>query len=226
MTETLRIDTGLVLDAGGRLLAVAGAIPPPPDSYNPPGGDALSIAIAGKVAEIVDPVIAQLPVSKEELTKYAQKVVNAATTYDAVDRQIAEEILKRVEGLDDAAAGGVSTAGGAAPPTVGAAQQASPTAQMAQMPMQMAQQAAQAPMQMAGFAGAFPQAMQQGVQQAVQQVGQLAEMGKKASASDESASRETTPEPERDEAAAGGSEERAPAPTSKRSAEGGPEIAL
>ena len=78
MTETLRIDTGLVLEAGGRLQTLAGAIPPPPATFRPAGADALSTAIAGRVAEVVDPVIAQLPVTKEELTRFAQNVVNAA----------------------------------------------------------------------------------------------------------------------------------------------------
>lgn len=201
MTETLRIDTGLVRDAGGRLQTLAGAIPPPPTSYSPTGGDALSTAIAAKVAQVVDPVIAQLPVTKDELTKYAQNVVNAANTYDAVDRQIAEAILKRLEALDDAAgAGGGGTSGGpggasgatgvatspagvtsgavtsAATPAAGGAQQAGQMGPMMQMPMQMAQQAAQIPMQVAGMAGAIPQAVAQGAQQVMQQVGQLSEM--------------------------------------------------
>ncbi len=78
MTEDLRIDTGLVLEAGGRLQTLAGAIPPPPATFSPAGADALSTAIAGKIAEVVDPVIAQLPVTKEELTRFAQNVLNAA----------------------------------------------------------------------------------------------------------------------------------------------------
>ncbi|OBI82329.1 hypothetical protein [Mycobacterium sp. E740] len=130
MTETLRIDTGLVVEAGGRLQAVAAAIPAPPESYSPPGGDALSTAIAAKVAEVVDPVIAQLPITKEELAKYAQNVVNAGNTYDEVDRQVAEQILKRVEGMDDAS----NTGGGpgVASSAVGTAQQSGPMGQMAQ----------------------------------------------------------------------------------------------
>ncbi|KUH66339.1 hypothetical protein AU184_00700 [Mycolicibacterium novocastrense] len=110
MTETLRIDTDLVLEAGGRLRAVADAIPEPPASFKPAGGDALSTAIAAKVAEVVDPAIAQLPVVKAELAKYAQNVVNAANTYDAVDRQIAEEIRKRLETLSDVAGEGPGAA--------------------------------------------------------------------------------------------------------------------
>lgn len=103
MTEVLRVDTGLVREAGERLRGIAADIPEPPTVYRPTGGDALSAAIAAKVTEVVDPALAQMPVTKEELTKYAQNVVNAANTYDAVDGQLAEEILKRLELLDAAA---------------------------------------------------------------------------------------------------------------------------
>ncbi|MGE2723051.1 hypothetical protein [Mycolicibacterium celeriflavum] len=111
MTETLRVDTELVLEAGGRLQALANDIPEPPASFKPRGEDALSTAIAAKVAEVVDPVIAQLPVAKAALVKYAQNVVNAANTYDATDRQIAEEILKRLESVVDAAGAGGAAVG-------------------------------------------------------------------------------------------------------------------
>lgn len=188
MTETLRIDTGLVLEAGGRLQALAGAIPPPPAAFRPSGADPLSTAIAAKVAEVVDPVIAQLPVTKEDLLRYAQNVVNAAGRYDAVDRQLAEEILERLEKLDTdgdgaggAGSGGsvASTAGpgaGASQQAAGGTQDAGQLGQMMQMPMQMAQQAAQIPMQLAGMAAAIPAAMMQGVSSAMQQVGQVSEM--------------------------------------------------
>src|SRR5690349_5572366 len=112
MTEDLRIDTGLVLEAGGRLQGIAGAIPPPPASFSPTGADALSTAISGKVAEIVDPVIAQMPLTKADLTKYAQNVAAAANQYDAVDRHIADEILKRLQEFDDAKNGGTRGADG------------------------------------------------------------------------------------------------------------------
>lgn len=159
MTETLRIDTELVLEAGGRLQALAEGIPEPPASFKPAGEDALSTAIAAKVAEIVDPAIAQLPVAKEELAKYAQNVVNAANTYDSTDRAIAEEILKRLESVDDVA--GASGAGGAeSGGAVGAVQSAGQLGAM----MPMAQQAVQASTQAAGMAGSVPQAMTQGAQ--------------------------------------------------------------
>lgn len=177
MTETLRIDAQLVLEAGNRLQALAAAIPPPPASFSPSGGDALSVAIAGKVAEVVDPVLAQLPVTKEELMRYAQNVLTAAGMYDAADRQLAEEILKRVGELDGAQTQAGSTSGGVGGGSgAGAAEQAGQMGQIMQMPMQLAQQAAQIPMQLAGMAGAIPAAMMQGLQSAVQQVGQVSEM--------------------------------------------------
>ncbi|WP_231740295.1 MULTISPECIES: type VII secretion target [unclassified Mycobacterium] len=237
MTEVLRVDTGLVREAGGRLRGIAAELPEPPAVYRPTGSDALSAAIAAKVTEVVDPVLAQMPVTKEELTKYALNVVNAANTYDAVDAQLAEEILKRLESLDDAARtgrdggspGGVSVAALRATGTAagGATSGNSPVQGAAQQPMQLAQQAVQAPMQMAGMAGAIPQAMTQGMQQAMQQAGQLSEA---ARAGDEARTPETTSEPPQDLAAPGDDGERAPddavASNQMRSAEGGPEIAL
>jgi Excreted virulence factor EspC, type VII ESX diderm len=251
MTEDLRVDTGLVREAGGRLAGIAAGIPDPPPAHSPSGGDALSTAIAGKVAEVVDPVIAQMPVAKEELMRYAQNVVNAAGTYDAVDRQIADEILKRLEQFDQTvgegggsgggatggssgAPGAASSVAGGASSAAGAAQQAGQMGQMMQMPMQMAQQATQAPMQMAAMASAIPQAMQQ--------AGQTSEMAGKG----ESKPQETGPsEKARDSAsphdgsAAGSSGgerapevprqdtsvETSPAPP-PRATEPGPEIAL
>ena len=185
------------VESGGKLQTIAGLIPEPPATFSPPGGDALSTAIAGKVAEVVDPVVAQMPITKDALTRYAQNVMNAADKYDITDRQIAEEILKRLGLFDEAAGAGSSgSAGGGAGAAAGrrarprrrlglraagqqaasAGQQAGQMGQMMQMPMQMAQQAAQIPMQLAGMAAAIPQAMMQGVQSAVQQAGQLSEM--------------------------------------------------
>lgn len=228
MTETLRIDAGLVLEAGGRLQALAGDIPPPPTSFSPTGGDALSMAIAAKVAEVVEPVIAQLPVVKEDLRKYAQNVMNAANTYESVDRQIAEDILNRVEALDDAARTGGGTAGVSGSPAggTGDAQQAGQLGSMMQMPMHLAQQAAQAPMQAAGTVGTIPQAMAQSAEQAVQQAGQPTQTEGKGEApapSDES--------PLDEQASAGDTNsERAPlnssTPDSPRSTEEGPGTAL
>jgi len=171
MSEDLRIDTGLVLESGGKLDAIAGAIPEPPAAFSPTGADALSTAIAGKVAEVVDPVLAQMPQAKEALTRYAQNVIQAAHAYDSADRQLAEEILKRVEAFDKSVG-----APGAGSGPADAAQQAGQLGQMMQMPMQLAQQAAQIPMQVAGMAAAIPQAMMQGVQSAVQQAGQVSQM--------------------------------------------------
>ena len=251
MTEDLRVDTGLVRDAGGRLQEIAANLPEPPAVHRPTGADALSAAIAAKVTEVVDPVIAQMPIAKQALTQYAQKVINAAGTYDTADRQLAEEIVKRVGQFDDAfgsggAAGsgsgvaGGQTAGGlvggalgagTASPVATAAQQGGQLGSIMQTPMQMAQQGAQAPMQMAGMAGAVPQALQQAGQQAVQQAGQLAEMaGQGESTSDASASTEGVEQP-KDKAVPGDDAgERTPDSLTpgkpQRSVEQGPEIAL
>jgi hypothetical protein len=239
VTETLRVDTALVRQSGGKLQTIAGLIPEPPATFSPAGTDALSTAIAGKVAEVVDPVIAQMPITKDELTRFAQNVLTAADQYDARDRQIAEEILKRLGLFDEAAGGGSggSTGGSASVPMAGAAQQAGfPTAgagqadqmgQLMQMPMQMAQQAAQIPMQLASMAAAIPQAMMQGVQRAVQQASQMAgddtdELGEKEPPRDVD-DVEKRPEDEAenrpDEAAPGNTDgERAPVPEAQEPA--------
>ncbi|MGZ8746252.1 MAG: hypothetical protein ACXWZ2_04265 [Mycobacterium sp.] len=188
MTEDLRVDTALVRQSGGTLETIAGLIPEPPATFSPAGTDALSTAIAGRVAEVVDPVIAQMPITKEELTRFAQNVMKAADSYDGTDRQIAEEILKRLGLFDDAVSSGGSPAGGTggAAGSIGSPAAGAPAAgggqsdqmgQLMQMPMQMAQQAAQIPMQLAGMAAAIPQAMMQGVQSAVQQATQMAQSG-------------------------------------------------
>ena len=65
MTEDLRVDTALVRQSGGKLETIAGSIPEPPAAFSPAGTDALSTAIAGRVAEVVDPVIAQMPITKK-----------------------------------------------------------------------------------------------------------------------------------------------------------------
>ncbi len=189
MTEDLRVDTALVRQSGGKLETIAGLIPEPPATFSPVGTDALSTAIAGRVAEVVDPVIAQMPITKDELTRFAQNVIKAADSYDGTDRQIAEEILKRLGLFEDAVSSGGSPAGGTggsagsigSPAAVGSPAagggQSDQMGQLMQMPMQMAQQAAQIPMQLAGMAAAIPQAMMQGVQSAVQQATQMAQSG-------------------------------------------------
>lgn len=182
MTEDLRVDTGLVRDAGGRLQAIAVDLPEPPAVHRPAGSDALSAAIAAKVTEVVDPVIAQMPIAKQALTQYAQKVIDAAGVYDTADRQLAEEVLKRLGEFDETFGGGGSAgagegAGSAAlaggSPAVAAAQQGG---QLGSMMQQIGQQAAQAPTQLAGMTGSVPQVLQEGAQRAMQQIGQLSEM--------------------------------------------------
>lgn len=100
MPETLRVDTGLVSQAGADLQAIAAAIPPPPPVSSPTGADALSTAIAAKITEVVDPVIAQMPVVKQALDDYAKKVEAAAAKYDTVDRALAEGVQKLIEAFD------------------------------------------------------------------------------------------------------------------------------
>lgn len=184
MTEDLRVDTALVRQSGGKLETIAGLLPEPPASFSPSGADALSTAIAGRVSEVVDPVLAQMPIAKDELTRFAQNVMEAADSYDAADRRIAEEILKQLGILDEEAGGSGSGSGaptsagsGAADAPAAGAAQSDQMGQLMQMPMQLAQQAAQIPMQLAGMAAAIPQAMMQGVQTAVQQATQMAQSG-------------------------------------------------
>src|SRR6478735_97810 len=162
MTEDLRVDTALVRQSGFKLDTIAGFLPEPPASFSPEGVDALSTAIAGRVSEVVDPVLAQMPITKDELTRFAQNVMTAADHYDASDRQIAEEILKRLGVFDESGAGstGAGAAGTAGAPSSAAGsagQQAAGTGQSDQMGqlMQMAQQAAQIPMQLASMAAAI-----------------------------------------------------------------------
>ena len=191
--EPLRVDTPRQpAAAGGRLEGLASAISLPPAVFSPPGADPLSMAIAGKVAEVVSPAVAALPGDQGRADRYAQNVLNAAGAYDNTDRQIAEEILRRLGELDSAsggtgggtpgggAAGGASSSAGmAGSPFAGAGQQAGQLGQMMGMPMQMAQQAAQIPLQMMGMAAAVPQGIMQGVQSAMQQVGQMSDMAGK-----------------------------------------------
>jgi hypothetical protein len=220
VTEDLRVDTALVRQSGGKLETIAGLLPEPPASFSPAGTDALSTAIAGRVSEVVDPVLAQMPIAKDDLIRFAQNVMKAADSYDGADRQIAEEILKRLGILEDAAgAGGSQAAGGAAPGPTGSGAAGSPAAgggqdqmgQLMQMPMQLAQQAAQIPMQLASMAAAIPQAMMQGVQSAVQQAAQLADSGEgeEKRPEDEALTADEAPE-ERPEDKAGPQPEAAP----------------
>lgn len=244
MTEDLRVDTGLVREAGGRLQEIAADLPEPPAVHRPTGADALSAAIAAKVAEVVDPVIAQMPIAKQALTQYAQNVINAAGRYDTADRQLAEDILKRVGEFDETFGGGgaagAGTGSGAAGAATGAmlgagapAAASAPTQQggqfgsMMQTPMQMAQQAAQAPMQMAGMAGTVPQS----AQQAMQQVGQLTDMTGAGGSGLEMPNQPAASELFEDAAAGSSDSERAPqaltdASEHSRPAGSGPEIAL
>ncbi len=193
MVEPLRIDTQLVNAAGERLQTVAESLPEPPTSYRPTGSDYLARAIADKIAEVVDPALAQLPIAKDNMAAYAANVISAAGAYEATDRRLADEILRRVAEFEKLFGGGtdgssgatgsvstgsggsiasaVSTAGSGGQPAAASGQ----FGQMMQMPMQMAQQAGQIPAQAAGVAASIPQTMMQGVQSALQQAGQFSE---------------------------------------------------
>ncbi len=138
-------------------------------------------------------MIEALPVTKEELKQFAVNVVSAADKYDATDRQIAAEILKRLGVFGEAPAhGGAvpsgrgqgasgvlpsvgvgSAVGGAAG---GAGGQAGGFEQMMGMPLQLAQQAAQVPVQVAGMVGQVPQQLARGAQGAMERVVEFSEL--------------------------------------------------
>jgi len=228
MTETLQVDTELVQQAGARLQSIAQSIPEPPTPYRPSGGDALSVAIATKVSEIVDPVLTQMPIVKEALARYAQNVVNAAAAYAGADQSLAAQIRARLEEFDGAAghsrggsAGGAAPSG--APPSSSSGSAVSPVSapapaaqpamgaesveQAMSVPLGLAQQAAQVPMQFGGMLGAVAQAAQQAAQQGMQQVAQLSSMAgeadEKDSGEEESDAPASEDAPQEDQATAG-----------------------
>ena len=181
----MRVDTALVRQSGGKLETIAGLIPEPPATFRPAGTDALSTAIAGRVSEVVDPVIAQMPITKEELTRFAQNVMKAAdNTTSPIGRLprrsssvwVCSRTRRVAAVVAQQAHGGAPRAGSAGGlPGRRCGGQSDQMGQLMQMPMQMAQQAAQIPMQLASMAAAIPQAMMQGVQSAVQQATQMAQ---------------------------------------------------
>jgi len=193
VTETLRIDTDLVRDAGNRLSAIAGQIPSPPAVSPVSGVDELSTTISEQITKVVDPVLTQLPEVKNAFAAYSGNVTNAAATYNSTDEQISHDIKRKLGILGDetSGAGGSGAKGGsqgqgadsaaaepgAGDPSAMPARHASAPGgeqgmgqmgQMMQMPMQMAQQAAQVPGQMLGSLSRVPQQATQGVQQIVE----------------------------------------------------------
>lgn len=101
MTETLRIDTDLVRDAGNRLSAIAGQIPSPPTVSPVSGVDDLSTAISEQITKVVDPALTQLPDVKNAFAAYSGNVTNAASTYQTTDEQISQDIKRKLGILGD-----------------------------------------------------------------------------------------------------------------------------
>jgi hypothetical protein len=203
MPAELRVDTAALDNGGEGLKGAATDIPEPPAAFSAMGSDPLSTILNQRTQEIEAPIIAGMPATKADALRTAQNIIQAAGIYDRVDRELADQILKALFGLEGADAAGAPGAGapgggGGAPGAAdaagmagapagaataasapaaaapeAAAQQAGQMGQMMGMPMQMAQQAAQIPMQLAGMAAAIPQGIMQGVQSAMQQVGQM-----------------------------------------------------
>jgi hypothetical protein len=209
MTEQpLYIDTDAVRAGGNEMLTALEGLQPAPPTTALTGSDPLSMAIIGQVPSIQAPIVFGLPVIKEDATKTATGIKDAADRYEKADEMLGQRIEEQAAQLPGGpgapGAGGVPGAGGAGAAQNAAASQGGAMGQMGQMmgmPMQMAQQAAQLPMQAMGMAAALPQAVMQGVQQAVQQVGQLGGSGdQKAESVDEALRAEPAVEkPERDE---------------------------
>jgi hypothetical protein len=183
MPGELRVDTAPLATGGQGLLSAAGDIPQPPVPFTATGADALSTILNARTQAMEAPLIAGLPVTKADALRTAKNIIQAAATYEGMDQQLADQVLKALADLEGAEGSGAGGAGatGAAAPGAGAGEQASQLGQMMGMPMQMAQQAAQIPMQLAGMAASIPQGIMQGVQSAMQQVGQMADgAGEKA----------------------------------------------
>jgi hypothetical protein len=118
VTETLRIDTDLVRDAGTRLSAIAGQIPSPPSVSPVSGKDELSTTISEQITKVVDPVLTQLPDVKNAFAAYSGNVTNAASTYQDTDEQISHDIKRKLGILGDEPSG---TGGSGGSPTASSA---------------------------------------------------------------------------------------------------------
>ena len=182
--EPLYIDTDAVRAGGNEMLTALEGLQPAPPTTALTGSDPLSVAIIGQVPSIQAPIVFGLPLLKEDATKTANGVKDAADRYEKTDEMLGKRIEEQAAQLPGGpgapGAAGAPAASGAGGAQNAAAAQGGAMGQMGQlmgMPMQMAQQAAQLPMQAMGMAAALPQAVMQGVQQAVQQVGQLGGSG-------------------------------------------------
>lgn len=201
MTGELRVDTAALSAGGQGLQSAANNIPAPPAPFTAGGGDALSTILNSRTQAIEAPLIEGLPTTKQEALRTAENVVNAASTYERTDQEIADRIRRQLDGLEapsdtpggggsgagapSATGAGAPGAGGGAPGAVdgvggGAAQAAAPAAGGAQQAGQL-QQMMGMPMQMAQQVGQMPMQMAgmagslpQSVMQGVQQATQMA----------------------------------------------------
>lgn len=173
--ETLKVDTALLAKAGQNFSTAANAVPTAPTPYIPPGADTVSAKIAEQAPKVMEPVSTGLPALKAETAKYAGKVSQAASTYASTGGQAANDIGRKSQDLDQAAARASQTSSGDASASAAAGSSSDGIGQFGQlisMGMQMAGQAVQVPMQMAGMASSIPQTVMQAVQQVSQMSGE------------------------------------------------------
>ncbi|MFV1356632.1 MAG: hypothetical protein WBB05_18075 [Mycolicibacterium fortuitum] len=174
--KPLRVDTALLAKAGQNFATASEAIPSAPKPYKPTGADAVSAKIHAQGPKLMAPVEAGLADLKAQTAKYAGNVSQAASTYASTGGQAADDIGRKSQDLDQAAArasqngsGGDASASAAAG---GGGDGMGQFGQLISMGMQMAGQAAQVPMQMAGMASSIPQTVMQTVQQVSQMAGE------------------------------------------------------
>ncbi|MBS4728047.1 hypothetical protein MSM1_06675 [Mycobacterium sp. SM1] len=109
----LRVDTGVLANEGNGLLRAAEEIPAAPEPFTAVGADPLSEALSARVQAAVAPLISGLPKTKADAAKTAGQVVAAADRYETTDKQLADEITKRLQQMPQPGSGAPS--GGAAP---------------------------------------------------------------------------------------------------------------
>ncbi|MGY1992151.1 hypothetical protein [Mycolicibacterium fortuitum] len=173
--QTLKVDTALLAKAGQNFSAAAEAVPTAPTPYKPGGADPVSAKILEQGLKVMEPVSTGLPALKAETAKYAGKVSQAANTYASTGGQAADDIGRKSQDLDQAAARASQTGSGDASGAAASGAGGDGMGQFGQlisMGMQMAGQAAQVPMQMAGMASSVPQTVMQVVQQVSQMSGE------------------------------------------------------
>src|SRR6476469_4553658 len=112
MPGELRVDTAPLASGGQGLLSAAGDIPLPQVPCTAAGGDALSTILNARTQAIEAPLIAGMPVTKAEALRTAQNIMQAAGIYERVDRQVADQILKVLFGIDGTEGAGADGSGG------------------------------------------------------------------------------------------------------------------